>query len=386
MTSRRAMPVSTEVPVSLRCASPEIDAGQLDEIDELPLVEVLDTHCVVTFLRHAPAAEQVYVQVNRVTHTLEQARMERGEGGWWRASFRLPREWRGSYSFFAPRPGEGGVERLAPREAMRMLRTQGEVDPRNTRVETTHTSMTMSWAEGDRAPVPDWWEPRRPLSHPASIPRPRELHTPGGRRVWVHVPGATTSVPRPLVVVLDGTVWVASGAALPQAQALADAGRICEPVVVFVDPVDADQRWDEMSADGSACSLVADDVVPWARARFGAGMRPEHVVVTGESLGGLTAIRTVLERPDRVQRALSQSASTWQDPLLDRGDSSGQGRFFLTAGQFESSLLGGHLALVERFSADGRLVGHREFCGGHDMVWWRGYWGEGLAALLDPPV
>lgn len=385
------MPDPGPVPPSLRV--PVAWDEEVMATGATPILEVDGDHQRVTFVHDAPDAQQVYVQVNRVTHTLEHARMEPVPGtSLWAATFRLPREWRGSYSFLVH--GAGDVDPFAglePRARMRVLRTRGTHDPRNSRREVTHQGPPTSWAEGDRAPAETWLDVDRGDVRPVAHRGPR------GRRIWVHRPGGVQRPDRgqhpdrgqwgavPVVVVLDGAVWVASGAAVAQARSLASAGVIREPVLLFVDSGPAARRAVEMSVDGTLGEYVVEELLPWARAEFGVSADPDDVVVTGESLGGLTALRTALDHPDAVGAALSQSASLWQDDLVDRAVATTRGRFFLTVGCWETSMQAGHARLEAELARSGRLAGFVEYVGGHDMACWRGFWGTGLAALAARP-
>lgn len=331
----------------------------------------------VTFLYRDPIAHQVLLTVNRVTETLEDATMLRVPGSdIWHASFEVGTTWRGTYNFL-PLCDDHLAEltRLEDRWAMRAVREQGYPDPRNPQRVETHAG-EMSVAVMPKARV---------LAHPGRSPdeasRTSKHTTPAGRRVWRFTPPAATTKPRPGIVVLDGEVWQRGGRAAAAVDAFAKHHPAEAPFLLFVDC--SPNRQVELAADGSMCNEIVDSLLPWWR-RHEPGLTtdPTRIFVSGESLGGLTALRTALEYPSRVGGALSQSASLWADHTLDPAAVGNNTRLYLTAGSLERGLVGKNRAFAHGLR--GKRFRYLEYDGGHDMAWWQGLWAEGMRFLLEP--
>lgn len=102
------------------------------------------------------------------------------------------------------------------------------------------------------------------------------------------------------------------------------------------------------------------------------------MIVAGQSLGGLTALRAGLSRPDRIAGVLSCSASLWADDLAPLVAPSGV-RIDLAHGTQEWVLSGPHADLASRLHSAGLEVEAVGYNGGHDYSWWRGAIADGLA-------
>ncbi|WP_043535272.1 enterochelin esterase domain-containing protein [Salinispora tropica] len=386
--SRITLPPAPPKPPSRRTPSPRIarlaaDCSATEFWETVarrtPLVEEAgDGERRVTFLWRSIAATAVHVTVNRVTYDLDDSRMERVPGtDVWYAAFRLPADWRGSYTVLeTDAAGSSPLSGTESRWAMRTIREEGSTDPRNPRRIRTHSGRLASVAELDTA------SPRAAPAHGPS-PRAQRLVTPTGRPVWLSPPPDADGTPRPLVVVLDGEVWHASGYAAASADRLAESGTIRAPYLALVETGGTSpRRMADLSIDGAMSEEVVTTLLPWLRDRVPVSADPRDVVLTGESLGGLTALKTAFDHPESVGAALSQSASLWQADLLDRAATAGPVRLFLTVGVFEPTLLEPHRRLREALAERPPTMAYREFQGGHDMAWWRGLWEDGITDLL----
>ena len=353
---------------------------------------------LVTFLWQDPGAAHVVLEVNKVTSGPRQGAMERIPGtDIWHRTLRLDGRWRGGYGFASlDAAGLTALEQSAdqqdPRDrgaaarALRALRARTRPDPRNPLVETGPGGARTSVAELDRAPEQPW------LALPGQpAPDPSPCVGPGGRALWEWTPAAGTSSPRPLVLVLDGEAWRDRGHVSATVAALTGARLIRPPVVVWVDNGTGPVRVADLSVDSDIAHWLACDLVPWLRDRYAANTDgvtlspdPADVVIVGQSLGGLTALKTVLDHPDLVGAALAQSSSLWQDDMLERARAAdpGRARLWLEVGTNEPVLLEPHRRLREVLAERGVSHDYREFVGGHDPVCWRGGIGDGLLDLL----
>ncbi|MFA5606198.1 MAG: enterochelin esterase domain-containing protein [Leucobacter sp.] len=334
----------------------------------------------VTFLWRDADAHAVLLEANRLTASVADSVMHRvaGTDVWYR-TFDLESAWRGSYTLLPlDRAGFTEINCMDPRWAMRTVRERGSLDPRNPEMTYTFAGCASVAALPGATPQP-WLELSTTVSGETAPAR-----TPEGRRAWVHRPPGADAAGRPLVLVLDGQAWQRSGYAARQIDALAAAGVIRVPDLVLVDTGDAEQRKAECGIDGGLSAELVESVLPWARERLGSSTDRADIIVTGESLGGLTALKTAFEHSDRVGKVLSQSASLWQDGLVGRAERAVEPlRIVTTVGSAEGRLLEPHRALGRALAELPHSHRAIEFAGGHDMAWWRGLWAEGLRGLLD---
>ncbi|WP_052460389.1 enterochelin esterase domain-containing protein [Microbacterium gorillae] len=331
----------------------------------------------VTFLFRDSEADAVHVTLNRISHTLEDSTLERVPGtDVWHATFVLDSAWRGSYTVLAAdaRTSADLIER-EPRWAMRVMRESGVVDPRNPATLQAYGGVGASVAE-----LPD--APPQPHLASAFAGETRELTSPSGRRVWVHRPArAAEDEPRPLVIALDGEVWHASGYAAAAVDHRTDERA---PVIAMIDSGGVVRRMSELSIDGTMTAEIADELLPWLRTITAVSPHAADVIVSGESLGGLTALRTAFERPDAVGGALSQSASLWQYDMLELAGAADATRLFLTVGVHEPTMLPQHRALRDLLAGSPHRFAYREYEGGHDLACWRGFFADGVDVLFPP--
>lgn len=340
------------------------------------------TERIVTFVWRDSDAEEVLLFVNRLTDErhLADSLMRRIEGtDLWHLSYRMDADWRASYSFLPRRAGERAAWRDDHDQvAIRAALDRGQPDPRNPDRTRNRAGVEQSVVALPDAPRQSWL-PRS--SSVAAV----EREGPDGRRVWVYRtdPAARDAA---LVIVLDGEVWTGPQDLAGTARALRADGLIRPAVFVFIDSGGRDARWREL-ADAEGVAYVVEHVLPWARAELGVSAAPRDVIVVGQSLGALTALRCGIRHPDQVGGVLSQSASLWQDDLsADLADADVAAlRVYLEVGAQEWVLRAPNRALAERLARAGADVHFVEFNGGHDYACWRGGVADGLIALLGTP-
>ncbi|MFF4663626.1 enterochelin esterase [Streptomyces sp. NPDC001282] len=310
----------------------------------------------------------------------------------WALSHRLRADHRASYQFL---PGHGTREELlrTDRVSWRAALDRALPDPLS--------GAAVLPAHGGR-------EPASVLSLPDAPPQPyvdadgdgpppprgrtleREV---AGRRVTVHLPPGhgPSATPYTVAVLLDGEMWgpvLDVGGMLDRMHA---QGALPPTVALLVDTMD--RRMDDLSCNGAFVDWLADILLPWAEAEFGATARPERTLVAGQSAGGLTAAFAAHRRPDRFGLAVSQSGSFWwpeNDPergeeWLTRQYASGERRpvrLYLEVGLQEWMLLAENRRLRNVLRARGYDVVYREFNGGHDYACWRGGLADALSVLL----
>ncbi|MEP9382737.1 enterochelin esterase domain-containing protein [Nocardioides cheoyonin] len=346
----------------------------------LPLVEETDDphEAVVTFCWRDREAEQVLLFANRLTDetNLAGTLLERhDDSDLWHASFRMRADWRASYAFLVQHPGEPAPWVVDGHVALRAALDRGVPDPRNPDTCHNRHGLLQSVVSLPHAPAQRW------LAHRAEVPAGEVVHHegPDGRDVWIYDPaGPATNEPLPLVVCLDGDVWTSHHSLPTTLDNLVADGMIPPVRAVLPASGGTTERWDELGGDEGA-AYVVDELVPWVRGLRGVG---EQVVVVGQSLGGLTALRAGLARPDAVTGVVSQSASLWLDDLADVVRPGVGTRIHLSWGLQEWVLAPPHRTLAASLEKAGIPVEAVEVNGGHDYAWWRGTVADGLRALL----
>lgn len=342
-----------------------------------------DGTSLVTFCCRDQDAQAVLLFANRLTDEtdLRATLLTRMPGtDLFHATYRMDDDWRASYSFLVHRTGEQAPWQVGDQVQVRQVLDRGRPDPRNPVGCHNRAGVRQSVVQLPDAPPQPWLRPHVPLSGFLSA-----MHTPEGRRVWFHDPaGPGLDQPLPLLVLLDGEVWVRPEQGLLAGIEAMVASALIPPLrVLLVSSGGRDTRWQHWAADGSGVEEVADDLLPWARARRGVGTGPAQVAVAGQSLGGLTALRLGLLRPDAVGAVISHSASLWQDDLSALACRSERARIFLSHGRQEWVLAPPHERLTHQVRSQHPDLTPRQFTtsvhnGGHDYAWWRGGITEGL--------
>lgn len=348
----------------------------------MPLVEPSDVpgHAIVTFCWRDADAERVLLFANRLTDETDlEASLLRHIAGTdiWHVSYELSTRWRASYAFIPqypqqPLPWLGDDDQVAIRAAL----DRGVPDPLNRHTCRNRAGVPQSVVALPDAPVQPWLEP---AGRPEGTVR--EAGAPGGRRVWLYEPpGGGTDLP--VVVALDGDVWTSTQSLSTTLDNLIAAGRIPPVCAVMLDAGDRSARWSELTAGGGIDDYIARELLPWARTQLDVTDDAQRVVVVGQSLGALTALRAGLRHPDVVGLVLAQSASLWADDLGELVSSGHAPRVYLEVGTMEWVLAEPHRRLAEAMADHGLDVHLAEYVGGHDYACWRGGVADGLTWLL----
>ncbi|WP_306333726.1 enterochelin esterase [Streptomyces sp. KL118A] len=381
-----------------------------------PLIEPADgdpSHRAVTFLwRGHRATRQVLLLANRLVDRdrLADALLTPLTGtDVWHLTLRLRADHRGTYRIAADlSPGDLPTAPELRQLRLRALSAHAAHDPLNPR------RIGDRWGQPDGsvfalpdAPAQPWTERRD------DIPRGRvERHRlpagvlGAGRDVWVHLPPGGPRPDSPVVVLCDGDMWFGRLALQDTLDALVADRAVPPPVVLAPDAVDRLTRWQDLTARDEYVGFLADEVLPWAAARWPLTADPARTVVAGQSLGGLTALYAGLRRPERFGAVLAQSPSLWWRPGLPHGvpKSVPAGetpwlaelfatetprpplRVHLDVGLHEGSMVDHSRLMYETLAAHGHTVSLREYNGGHDYACWRGGLADALVGLLGRAV
>jgi enterochelin esterase-like enzyme len=286
-----------------------------------------------------------------------------------------------------------------------------QVDPRNPKV--FRQDLDRSYVELPAAPPQHWHQPRRDGAAGSVTSLVWQSALLGNERtVWIATPPGyqPQGEPYPLLLLFDGDVYTTHVPAPTILDNLVAAGRIPPTVAVLIDSPD---RAAELGCDGRLVDCLADELLPWVRARYHVTTDPGRSVVGGVSLGGLMAAYVAMQRPDLFGNVLAQSgafgwgreaaaAPPWsiepppEDCWLVRAIAERERlplRFWLEAGLLEdhrdasiTSVLQSTRHLRNVLAARGYPVSYHEFAGGHQYITWRGTLPDALVALLGQMV
>jgi enterochelin esterase family protein len=218
------------------------------------------------------------------------------------------------------------------------------------------------------------------------------------RRVWVHIPSSyTAGDPCGLLILFDGWTYIHDIPAPVILNNLLAAGRIAPTVAIMIDSLDEKTRDRELPCHPPFAAFLAEELLPWVRARYCAGSQPASTIVGGSSYGGLAAAFVARERPDLFGKVLAQSGSFWWKPdddleheWLARQFAESPKlplEFYLSVGRQEAKarlkpnqlIVSRHLRDVLR--AKGYPVHYHETDGRHDNLSWRATLADGILAL-----
>lgn len=263
------------------------------------------------------------------------------------------------------------------------------------------TSGGFSVFEGPAAPPQPYVTRRANVPHGVVAEEVRHSdRLDNDRRVWVYTPpgwdpaGAAADSAF-LLVVFDGGAYTGSVPTPTILDNLRAAGLIPPVVALFVGNA-AGARNRELAASEPFAAFVAEVLVPWVRAEYGAPADPRRTIVAGSSFGGLAAAFVALRHPDVFGNVISQSGSFWWRPDGDAehgwlirqfrdGPQLGL-RFHVEVGLMEDFLTRGggpsqlqsNRHLRDVLLARGYEVAYTEFNGGHEYLNWQGTLAEAL--------
>lgn len=210
-------------------------------------------------------------------------------------------------------------------------------------------------------------------SQPAS--RVDELPLAHGDRAWVYSPAAPAGDATPLLVLFDGQAWHSMGVTRVFDEAIA-AGILPSLHVAMLRSHSPAERWEQVGVPGAQVDIVLDALLPAVRAGWNVDPRGEATIVSGQSLGGLSALWTLALGEGQVAHAIAQSPSLWRFELHEPlAAATTWSTIDLQAGTFEAEMLADAAVLATGLRGDPRL-GSRTVRltpaeGGHDWAVWR---------------
>ena len=399
----------------------QLQAQLWQQVTSTPLLEADPTQegkYLVTFLWRG-AAHSVLLFVNRLTDekNLADSYMRRLPGtDTWYLTYRMDADWRASYCFL-PAPTAAQAPWLQGSQVrLRQALDGGLPDPHNPVTCTNRRGFVQSVVSLPLAPA--WPLGQWPVfsddaagagrfdggglgagrgdADAGSLDAGRldvvvDLDT-LGRQIWVYTPAPISRTQSyPVLLVLDGEVWLKRHHLHLALAQLMDAGLIAPAYIVFIDSGGTEQRWQELGESNFGRYLTGP-LLNWLKTHYAISPKPADRVVIGQSLGALTVLRTLVAYPQLIGAGISQSASLWQDVLfselnaLDATQTPLAGtRAWIEVGSQEWILAPLQPKAVCQLREAGMQVKDMVYNGGHDYACWRINLASALMHLLPGP-
>ena len=401
----------------------QLQAQLWQQVTSTPLLEADPTQedkYLVTFLWRG-AAHSVLLFVNRLTDekNLADSYMRRLPGtDTWYLTYRMDGDWRASYCFL-PAPAAAQAPWLQGSQVrLRQALDGGLPDPHNPVTCTNRRGFVQSVVSLPLAPA--WPLGQWPVFSDDAAGAGRfdggglgagrgdadagrldvgrldaivDLEA-LGRQIWVYTPALIDRAQSwPVLLVLDGEVWLKRHHLHLALAQLMDAGLIAPAYIVFIDSGGTEQRWQELGdSESDFGGYLTGPLLNWLKTHYAISPKPADRVVIGQSLGALTVLRTLVAYPQLIGAGISQSASLWQDVLfselnaLDATQTPLAGtRAWIEVGSQEWILAPLQPKAVHQLRKAGMQVKDMVYNGGHDYACWRINLASALMQLLPGP-
>lgn len=399
----------------------QLQAQLWQQVTSTPLLEADPTQedkYLVTFLWRG-AAHNVLLFVNRLTDekNLADSYMRRLPGtDTWYLTYRMDGDWRASYCFL-PAPTAAQAPWLQGSQVrLRQALDGGLPDPGNPVTCTNRRGFVQSVVSLPLAPA--WPLGEWPVFSDDAAGAGRfdggglgagrgdadagrldvgrldaivDLEA-LGRQIWVYTPALIDRAQSwPVLLVLDGEVWLKRHQLHLALTQLMQAGLIAPAYIVFIDSGGTEQRWQELG-DSDFGRYLSGPLLNWLKTHYAISPKPADRVVIGQSLGALTVLRTLVGYPQLIGAGISQSASLWQDVLfneLNALDAMARplagSRAWIEVGSQEWILAPLQPKAVCQLRQAGMQVKDMVYNGGHDYACWRINLASALMHLLPGP-
>ena len=399
----------------------QLQAQLWQQVTSTPLLEADPTQegkYLVTFLWRG-AAHSVLLFVNRLTDekNLADSYMRRLPGtDTWYLTYRMDGDWRASYCFLLAPTADQAPWLQGSQVRLRQALDGGLPDPHNPVTCTNRRGFVQSVVSLPLAPA--WPLGQWPVfsddaagagrfdggglgagrgdADAGSLDAGRldvvaDLDS-LGRQIWVYTPALIDRAQSwPVLLVLDGEVWLKRHHLHLALTQLMQAGLIAPAYIVFIDSGGTEQRWQELGESNFGRYLTGP-LLNWLKTHYAISPKPADRVVIGQSLGALTVLRTLVAYPQLIGAGISQSASLWQDVLfselnaLDATQTPLAGtRAWIEVGSQEWILAPLQPKAVCQLREAGMQVKDMVYNGGHDYACWRINLASALMHLLPGP-
>ena len=396
----------------------QLQAQLWQQVTSTPLLEADPTQegkYLVTFLWRG-AAHSVLLFVNRLTDekNLADSYMRRLPGtDTWYLTYRMDGDWRASYCFLLAPTAAQAPWLQGSQVRLRQALDGGLPDPHNPVTCTNRRGFVQSVVSLPLAPA--WPLGQWPVFSDDAAGAGRfdggglgagrgdadagrlnvvaDVET-LGRQIWVYTPAPISRAQScPVLLVLDGEVWLKRHHLHLALAQLMDAGLIAPAYIVFIDSGGTEQRWQELGdSESNFGRYLSGPLLNWLKTHYAISPNPADRVVIGQSLGALTVLRTLVGYPQLIGAGISQSASLWQDVLfnelnaLDATQTPLAGtRAWIEVGSQEWILAPLQPKAVHQLRKAGMQVKDMVYNGGHDYACWRINLASALMQLLPGP-
>ena len=382
----------------------QLQAQLWQQVTSTPLLEADPTQegkYLVTFLWRG-TAQRVLLFVNRLTDekNLADSYMRRLPGtDTWYLTYRMDGDWRASYCFLSAPAAAQAPWLQGSQVRLRQALDGGLPDPHNPVTCTNRRGFVQSVVSLPLAPawpLGDWPVFSDAAAGAGSLDAGRldavaDLDT-LGRQIWVYTPAPISRAQSwPVLLVLDGEVWLKRHHLHLALAQLMDAGLIAPAYIVFIDSGGTEQRWQELG-ESDFGRYLSGPLLNWLKTHYAISPNPAERVVIGQSLGALTVLRTLVAYPQLIGAGISQSASLWQDVLfnelnaLDARQAPLAGtQSWIEVGSQEWILAPLQPKAVHQLRQAGMQVKDMVYNGGHDYACWRINLASALMQLLPGP-
>ena len=378
----------------------QLQAQLWRQVTSTPLVEADPTQegkYLVTFLWRG-AAHSVLLFVNRITDekNLADSYMRRLPGtDTWYLTYRMDGDWRASYCFLPAPTADQAPWLQGSQVRLRQALDGGLPDPGNPVTCTNRRGFVQSVVSLPLAPA--WplgeWPVFADDAGAGRLDAIADVET-LGRQIWVYTPALISrSQSWPVLLVLDGEVWLKRHQLHLALVQLMQAGLIAPAYIVFIDSGGTEQRWQELGdSESDFGGYLSGQLLNWLKAHYAISPNPADRVVIGQSLGALTVLRTLVGYPQLIGSGISQSASLWQEVLfneLNALDATARPlagtRAWIEVGSQEWILAPLQPKAVRQLRQAGMQVKDMVYNGGHDYACWRINLASALMQLLPGP-
>lgn len=399
----------------------QLQAQLWQQVTATPLLEADPTQedkYLVTFLWRG-AAQRVLLFVNRLTDekNLADSYMRRLPGtDTWYLTYRMDADWRASYCFLPALSAAQAPWLQGSQVRLRQALDGGLPDPHNPVTCTNRRGFVQSvvslplapawplgeWpvfagcdealdADGAAVRFSDTGAVESGSLDAGRLDAVADLDT-LGRQIWVYTPAPISRTQSwPVLLVLDGEVWLKRHHLHLALAQLMEAGLIAPAYIVFIDSGGTEQRWQELG-ESDFGRYLSGPLLNWLKTHYAISPNPAERVVIGQSLGALTVLRTLVAYPQLIGAGISQSASLWQDVLfnelnaLDATQTPLAGiRAWIEVGSQEWILAPLQPKAVHQLRQAGMQVKDMVYNGGHDYACWRINLASALMQLLPGP-
>ncbi|MFD7710211.1 alpha/beta hydrolase-fold protein [Streptomyces sp. NPDC059786] len=192
-----------------------------------------------------------------------------------------------------------------------------------------------------------------------------------------------------LLVVFDGERWFDRYGITGAVTAAVEAGRMPPTAVVGIEAgATPEERMRQLGASPRFIDTLADEILPTVTKALPRWAGTGRTVLSGQSLGGLTALAAALRRPEAFGTVLAHSASTWWRPgmtarprviapgadtwLYEQATAAqvGDVTIRMDVGSNEGGMVDDLRALHSLMAARGFDVSLHVYTGGHDHCCW----------------